>query len=292
MLFTINESSDQITATIPDEDAGQSYDCSIDVCTDPLCRCGEIFVSLKPKPAAADGCGDQPGAWTLGINLRENKLVERDRSSAELSFARKVHALLHEEDYLLLRREYFTRKLESTEAADLTALQAEFPLEEIEQNNTMIGYGNVLPYSRHITLTVNDRPYIVTDLYCVKNDCQCNDSVLHYFPLDGSGPPGNPVLSVFVNHETKQWREVEDPSAGDEPALDDKTAKSELEAEYPNLYALLAQRHRQLKLLYANYLKSRAPRQMPSAKKAGRNEPCPCGSGKKYKKCCGMGRLF
>ncbi|MFT9447432.1 SEC-C metal-binding domain-containing protein [Gluconobacter japonicus] len=22
--------------------------------------------------------------------------------------------------------------------------------------------------------------------------------------------------------------------------------------------------------------------------KVGRNEPCPCGSGKKYKKCCGM----
>jgi preprotein translocase subunit SecA len=25
-----------------------------------------------------------------------------------------------------------------------------------------------------------------------------------------------------------------------------------------------------------------------SAKKVGRNDPCPCGSGKKYKKCCGM----
>jgi uncharacterized protein YecA (UPF0149 family) len=24
-----------------------------------------------------------------------------------------------------------------------------------------------------------------------------------------------------------------------------------------------------------------------SGKKPGRNEPCPCGSGKKYKKCCG-----
>ena len=23
--------------------------------------------------------------------------------------------------------------------------------------------------------------------------------------------------------------------------------------------------------------------------KIGRNEPCPCGSGKKYKKCCGKG---
>ena len=29
---------------------------------------------------------------------------------------------------------------------------------------------------------------------------------------------------------------------------------------------------------------------MPSApaKKVGRNDPCPCGSGKKYKKCCGL----
>lgn len=32
------------------------------------------------------------------------------------------------------------------------------------------------------------------------------------------------------------------------------------------------------------------PRRPPSAKngKAGRNDPCPCGSGKKYKKCCGL----
>jgi len=29
--------------------------------------------------------------------------------------------------------------------------------------------------------------------------------------------------------------------------------------------------------------------QRHSSRKVGRNEPCPCGSGKKYKKCCGMG---
>ncbi|HWS13947.1 MAG TPA: SEC-C metal-binding domain-containing protein [Rhodocyclaceae bacterium] len=26
---------------------------------------------------------------------------------------------------------------------------------------------------------------------------------------------------------------------------------------------------------------------MHAAPKVGRNDPCPCGSGKKYKKCCG-----
>ncbi len=29
------------------------------------------------------------------------------------------------------------------------------------------------------------------------------------------------------------------------------------------------------------------PEQTKVEKKIGRNEPCPCGSGKKYKKCCG-----
>jgi preprotein translocase subunit SecA len=33
---------------------------------------------------------------------------------------------------------------------------------------------------------------------------------------------------------------------------------------------------------------SSLPKQPVLAKnKAGRNDPCPCGSGKKYKKCCG-----
>ena len=29
------------------------------------------------------------------------------------------------------------------------------------------------------------------------------------------------------------------------------------------------------------------PEPMHAEKKTGRNDPCPCGSGKKYKKCCG-----
>ena len=35
------------------------------------------------------------------------------------------------------------------------------------------------------------------------------------------------------------------------------------------------------------------PEQMPYVRenpKVGRNDPCPCGSGKKYKKCCGKGK--
>jgi len=50
----------------------------------------------------------------------------------------------------------------------------------------------------------------------------------------------------------------------------------------------LKQRNRTLRVLYENYKRKHgfaahdAPR-----KKVGRNDPCPCGSGKKYKMCCG-----
>jgi len=32
-----------------------------------------------------------------------------------------------------------------------------------------------------------------------------------------------------------------------------------------------------------------SPSTLPAAAAVGRNDPCPCGSGKKYKKCCGKG---
>lgn len=35
------------------------------------------------------------------------------------------------------------------------------------------------------------------------------------------------------------------------------------------------------------YLKQRKSGTIVKGKKIGRNDPCPCGSGKKYKKCCG-----
>jgi ribosomal protein L7/L12 len=42
--------------------------------------------------------------------------------------------------------------------------------------------------------------------------------------------------------------------------------------------------------LIAEQRRLRVPPQVPKRRKVGRNDPCPCGSGKKYKKCCGRRR--
>ncbi len=36
------------------------------------------------------------------------------------------------------------------------------------------------------------------------------------------------------------------------------------------------------------YLEQKKSKTVVNPKKIGRNDPCPCGSGKKYKRCCGM----
>ncbi len=47
----------------------------------------------------------------------------------------------------------------------------------------------------------------------------------------------------------------------------------------------------EFELIEGNWIFARTLRQGPapivSGNKAGRNDPCPCGSGKKFKKCCG-----
>jgi SEC-C motif-containing protein len=42
--------------------------------------------------------------------------------------------------------------------------------------------------------------------------------------------------------------------------------------------------------LYAGMLETHEEPFRREAPKVGRNDPCPCGSGKKYKKCCGAGK--
>jgi uncharacterized protein YecA (UPF0149 family) len=54
--------------------------------------------------------------------------------------------------------------------------------------------------------------------------------------------------------------------------------------DHPNLY-----KWKQIVEEKEKYLNERMEesKKTPQNEKIGRNDPCPCGSGKKYKKCCG-----
>ena len=54
------------------------------------------------------------------------------------------------------------------------------------------------------------------------------------------------------------------------------------------LQELTSERDQEMQLSYGDGMGDSQPKTVKrQAAKVGRNDPCPCGSGKKYKKCCG-----
>ncbi len=79
-----------------------------------------------------------------------------------------------------------------------------------------------------------------------------------------------------------------------EDAVEEGNAPAEApQQEAPKAKPTLSLRHKENDdLAYSGSQTTDAGNQPAKAKlRVGRNDPCPCGSGKKYKKCCGMGKV-
>ena len=57
--------------------------------------------------------------------------------------------------------------------------------------------------------------------------------------------------------------------------------------QFENIYNIIDKYKNDIPIWIYNGYTKREVNSMPKEKKVGRNDPCPCGSGKKYKKCCG-----
>lgn len=94
-----------------------------------------------------------------------------------------------------------------------------------------------------------------------------------------------------INDSLKEANPIENMTEDTEVTLDidlEKLYYNMVEAKAEWLYGLPAwdnllseERRKEL------YLKQKKSGTITRGKKIGRNDPCPCGSGKKYKKCCG-----
>ncbi len=233
MIF-LRDASNKITARIPIGDEEQTFDCSTNVCQNPVCQCNEIFFRLTPTSSTVESI-EPSSQLTIGIDIEKETLIERGLSGKDLEFCRQAHFLLNDEDYRLLWEEYYNKKHYITEQADINTIEAQFPADDIEREGTMIGYIDVLPYASRFTVELDSHNYLVSDLHCVRKDCKCTDSILCYFPLDVSDLEVDPTLTVSVDHHTKKWGDMEESSTTNS-VFTQSIAKEALESKYPNIY--------------------------------------------------------
>lgn len=285
MVLTVDNDTQKIIATLHNGDRIEKFECRISACQNPVCTCGTAYLYFIPI-LTKNGNARQLSPRNVEIDIGEKSLGYRDKKKIpkeDLEFGEFFLSECDEDDFKILYEWHFEFKNKITEEADIDAIDGDFEYDEVEYNGLMYAYNDVLPYGDQLNITLNGRECIVFDQYCLLPHCSCTDTILNIFSIDKIGKTGEELCVVSLKYKKKKWETIEKGS----PSLDLNSVRSAIEAQHPNIYKLFQKRHVKLKTIYSHCKKRHyGPEQKLQLPKVGRNDPCPCGSGIKYKKCC------
>jgi len=284
MVFSFEKETKKIVATIQNGDIIEHYECSLRACVNPVCTCGIVHLCLFPL-----GHEDQNNLispYKVSIDIINKKLDYKDEDKIpkeSLKFANILISNMDGADFRFLWEGYFAYKNKMTEEATTDSIEAHFDYQEVENNGLMSAYNDVLPYGDQLLVSINGKNCIIFDQYCLLPMCPCTDANLTVFSAGEFDKVGKELYFVTLDYRKKKWGMLE----GRTKSVDTKTVRSAIEEQIPDIYNRFPNRHMKLKGIYSHCKKIHfAHTQQLHPPEVGRNEPCPCGSGKKYKKCC------
>ena len=277
--------------------AAETFTTTFTVCANPMCPCTELSFTCVPDGSSGGPTPSGPSALTFSLDVVEEKIARRRElylHPQALRLAKAVMTDLQPEDWRMLYRYLVTVKVEETRKANLETLEPHFPPEVLcENGSTMVGYGEIFPFGPGFPFEMGGSRWLTDDQYCVNPECECTDAVIMFMSVPEETRRRveieDSLPAARYDYKTGQFSEVQPPGAGKPPL---SALVQALKEAHPQLAAELKFRHHQLRILYQRALdaKRRTSRAAPARPKPGRNDPCPCGSGKKYKRCCGKER--
>jgi len=142
----------------------------------------------------------------------------------------------------------------------------------------VVAWGEALVGVRQDIFRFGERVFEAVDLYCVAQGCSCGEVVLDFAPIVPRGAPAPGAVRV-----AKSGAATLEPQ---HERLEQLWAA--FRKRHPRYVERFARRSTAMQGLAGRIVG--APRGGIERRTArvGRNAPCPCGSGRKYKKCCGV----
>lgn len=285
--------------------AGQTfYGAHKIVCTDPTCPSTDMVFTLQKHP---DG-----ETFEIIIDVRNRTI----RTAADTRLAEAFVSHLSEAHWNVLYHDLLRQREALLE--DATALESAYfdftDLEySIEHESAMVFFDTVFPFGRPFDLEVRGARVTLIDQYCLNSRCTCTDVVLSAIPAFGTvdqtdDGPIQPLFTVSHNYQTHTATVIDDSVAGFSGTADGRSSGLYLKApkaDLKRISSLVRKRHRMMRRIYRIYRERTglqgdrnhgraddtvippAPNFPPPGGRVGRNQPCPCGSGRKYKHCCG-----
>jgi hypothetical protein len=255
-------------------------------CGSPGCPCNSA--TLKPYAVsghAADDIAEELGELenlSIFVDLETGEVKPAEERPSELiaSIAEALNLELDDDLLEEMREGYATAKTRGRE--EQAWRQKDWSW--LKPGETL-GWVELFPSDGYFAAGV-DSSLLIADQYCWDPTCDCHKAVLTLVERVGTGDEEYVTLAVYrYNLKTKKT-EVEPLS----PSVK-RSAKSVFREWLgdPNVHRALRFRYDYINAEFGGKLLTE--RSIPSpvtkkAKKIGRNDPCSCGSGKKFKKCC------
>ena len=135
----------------------------------------------------------------------------------------------------------------------------------------------------------NDASYVVIEYYCDNPRCNCKNLIAAIMKLGDDGEPIKKSLAIISYDWSSKRTRCEPTLAEESPRT--STALHLLEVykkfiHHPDYLVRIKKQYARVKQLAAEKDLKKQRATLPSNKHVGRNDPCLCGSNKKYKKCC------
>ena len=279
----------------PAKGAAVIYQAAFGVCPAPRCGCFSVSADCTPRlPGGSAAAGAVRRFW---LDARQRSLgmtPELQEDAETLRLARLVSTRLAETAWEELHRWFWTAKIRVIETAEVSEIDiTDLPDAE---GGLMVPFIEVFPLGLSLNFTFQQAAWAADEAYCVQPDCRCTESLLSFLMLkDATGkvtPSLHDVPSIRYNYRSHASSLVAAGLPGTPPTGQLLAA---LQTAYPLLDPRLELHHKIMQTLYARHYMARINRHIgrlaaelaPRGGRVGRNDPCPCGSGKKFKKCCG-----
>lgn len=275
------------------------FDLSTSVCANLECGCGEFCFHLR----------EVRGAFTAKKLLNFDVRVQADTWTEAAAPPRSAEVKAMADELLLQYPEDERVSMQSQIAKRKTAahrLKTYRIAADVIATSKLVFFGEVvselggLPandFSFAWRFSWLDTEFYALDGYCPDPECQCGHVYLHFFELMPSAIIGEPV--------TVEERCIATVSLEGDVAIGERFGCSKGAAEgivdawkhHGDVMSTLRWRYDKIKEIARRTPRPARPSAEPLALpikpfgtlpgKPGRNDPCPCGSGAKYKKCCG-----
>jgi hypothetical protein len=258
---------------------GHTFDVTAKACENPDCTCEEValyFRERQPSPPRV------AVAFDVGLDLAGTKPAVVEALGPEAKqIAAGVVAGLTGVTRALMRAELVLKRSRLL-LIDSTVAEYARRGETIPWSHVQAGGGpdDAETFGVLELFTHGAETWAVEDHYCGNLACGCNNVILAFQVADPDGRPAGFDARLPIGKGAARF---EDPTGME--LAEARTVFGAWEASTQLTRANFGVRYNRVREIVRQQRSvARPPRPL------GRREPCPCGSGKRYKNCCGQNR--